>query len=151
MNFCCFCPEIVQYTEQSLLQWIRNYKDNDYQYIIIQVKRISIEKAMAKAASVDEVGNVAPDLLDMFKNWVSTINDVSEDRAEFVHRTIDHWRTAKPDHNVMVLNNKWHHDVSIQDGAHTHVEIPKKPSGTHGFDIYVFKVRITSRDQDHEI
>lgn len=102
--------------------------------------RYFVEKAMAKAAGIEAVGNVAPDLLSMFKEWTSSINDVSEDRAEFVHRTIDHWQAAKPGHNVMVLNNKWHHDVSTQDGAHTHVEIAKKPSGTHGFDVYVFKV-----------
>lgn len=113
-----------------------------FKFITYHFERYFIETAMAKAAGVEAVGNVAPDLLGMFKEWTSSINDVSEDRAEFVHRTIDHWQAAKPDHNVMVLNNKWHHDVSIQDGAHTHVEIPKKPSGTHGFDVYVFKVCI---------
>jgi hypothetical protein len=99
---------------------------------------------MTKNAAVfDVIGNVPSDLVDMVNTIIHAINEVAEDREEFVRRTITHWQTAKPDYNVVVLNNKWHHDVTIQNGVHYHVEIPRQVAGTHGFDVYVFKVRRT--------
>uniref|UniRef100_A0A914YQ14 Uncharacterized protein n=1 Tax=Panagrolaimus superbus TaxID=310955 RepID=A0A914YQ14_9BILA len=88
------------------------------------------------------------DFLDQCKEWASSNNEVSEKREEFVHRTIQHFEAAKPDYNVMVLNNKWEHNVDIQDGVQIHVEIKKKPQGTHGFDVYVFKSGVITRHGD---
>uniref|UniRef100_A0A914ZBW7 Uncharacterized protein n=1 Tax=Panagrolaimus superbus TaxID=310955 RepID=A0A914ZBW7_9BILA len=94
---------------------------------------------MPNLGDVAAIGNVGMDFVNQCKEWASSNNAVSEKRDEFVHRTIQHWQAAKPDYNVMVLNNKWEHNVDIQDGVKIHVEIPKKPQGTHGFDVYVFK------------
>ena len=100
------------------------------------------------AGDVVQIGEVAMDFVNQCKEWASSNNEVSEKREEFIQRTIKHWQTAKPDYNVMVLNNKVSHDVTIKDGVHMHVEIPRKPSGTHGFDVYVFKSGTITRHGD---
>lgn len=95
-------------------------------------------------ADVAFVGACAPELLDMGKQFVNNFSSlfVHQKRDEFVQQTIKHWQAARPDCNVMVLNNLYKHNVYYKDGIHMHVEIPKWPWGTLGYDIYVFKVNI---------
>lgn len=100
---------------------------------------------MASAAAVAVLGSCSQDLLNMGKEFVSGFSAFSEDRDAFVKATLNHWQKAKPDYNVCVLNNKWQHNVTISDdGIRMHVEIAANVFGTHGFNIYVFKVNILS-------
>jgi hypothetical protein len=92
----------------------------------------------------DELIKIGSNKLQQFING---INAVALDRAEFTKKAVAHFKAlTKGRKNVLVIDNKWPTLVDVGNAyLKIHVEIPKKVSGTHGFDIYVFDQGVVTK------
>ena len=85
--------------------------------------------------------------INKLQQFINSIHTFSVDRGEFTRKAIAHFKALTNGRkNIVVIDNKWPNLIDVgKSYLKLHVEVPRKVSGTDGFDIYVFDQGVVTK------